>query len=258
MNAGFGAFVLGALALAPSIGRAGAWVQPRGEGQAILKYETMRADTGFDPLGIERDLPAPRKDASLGLFAEYGLTSNLTLQLKADWQDGEDAFVDYEGRGPIEAGVTWQVWRDDHNAVSLYGGYADGGEGRNAGYAAPGVGERDWETRVSVGRSLGGAARRVGLDHAFVEVQAARRMRDGLADETRLDATAGVRFGGKWMALAQSYAGAADGGARWLSVEASVVRDFGRWSVQAGWRQTVAGHETPVAQGAVLAIWRRF
>ena len=51
---------------------------------------------------------------------------------------------------------------------------------------------------------------------------------------------------------------AADAGARWLSVEASLVRDFGDWSVQAGWRQTVAGRETPLTRGPVLALWRRF
>lgn len=257
MKPGVGAIVLATLALAPSIGRAGAWVQPRGEGQVILKYESMRAETGFDPLGVERPLLAAREDSSLGVFAEYGLTQNLTLQMKGDWQDGADAFVDYEGRGPIEAGLTWQVWRGGETAVSLYGGYADAGEGRNAGYAQPGVGEQDWEARVSVGRSLP-VVKRVGLDHAFVEVQGARRMRDGLPDETRIDATTGVRFAGKWMVLAQAFGGAADGGARWLSAEASVVRDLGRWSVQAGWRQTVAGRETPVSSGPVLAIWRRF
>ncbi|MBA3049587.1 MAG: hypothetical protein FP822_08495, partial [Brevundimonas sp.] len=74
------------------------------------------------------------------MFLEYGLTDRLTVQFKGDWQSGEDAFVEYEGRGPLEIGVTWQAWRDDRTAVSLYAGYADGGEGRNAGYAAPGVG----------------------------------------------------------------------------------------------------------------------
>lgn len=259
MKAGVSVIALAALALTPSIGRAGAWVQPRGDGQVILKYESMRADAGFDPTGVEHPLLEPRRDASLGVFAEYGLTPRLTLQIKGDWQDGRDAFVDYEGRGPIEAGLTWQVWRDDANAVSLYGGYADAGEGRNAGYAQPGVGEHDWEARVSVGRSLTSTAKRLGIDHAFVEVQAARRLRDGLPDETRMDATAGARFGGgDWMVLAQTFGGAADGGARWLNLEASLVRDLGPWSVQAGWRQTVAGQETPVAQGPVLAIWRRF
>ena len=237
---------------------AGAWTQPKGKGQAIVKYERLSADTGFDAAGEERDLPGRRRDATLGLFAEYGVADRLTLQLKADWQDGEDAFVDYSGRGPIEIGATWQVWRDDQNAVSLYGGYTQAGEGRNAGYAAPGVGDHDWEARVSVGRSLGEMGERWGMDGAFVELQAARRLRDGLPDETRIDATAGARIGEDWMVLGQAFGGAADGGARWLSLEASVVRDFGAWSVQAGWRQTVAGQEIPISRGPVLSIWRRF
>ncbi|MFN7127553.1 MAG: hypothetical protein ACK4OJ_00690 [Brevundimonas sp.] len=218
----------------------------------------MRAEEGFDPAGERRPLEVDRTDRTAGLFAEYGLTDRLTLQLKADWQRGEDAFVDYEGRGPIEVGATWQVWRDDHNAVSLYGGYARAGQGRNAGYAAPGVGEHDWEARLSVGRSLGSVGGRWGMDRSFVEVQAARRLRDGLPDETRVDATIGGRIGQDWLVMGQAFGGAADGGARWLSVETSVTRDFGDWSVQAGWRQTVAGRETAIVQGPVVAIWRRF
>ena len=218
----------------------------------------MAADRGFDPAGEIQPLGVERKDRAAGLFAEYGLQDRLTLQLKADWQQGEDAFIDYEGRGPIEIGATWQVWRDDHNAVSLYGGYAWAGEGRNAGYAAPGVGEHDWEARLSVGRSLDAVGGRWGMDGAFVEVQAARRLRDGLPHETRIDATLGGRVGKDWLLLGQAFGGAADGGARWLSVEASLTRDLGDWSLQAGWRQTVAGRETPLAQGPIVAIWRRF
>jgi hypothetical protein len=247
-----------ALAGLASTASAGAWTQPKGQGQAIVKYEDIRAEEGFDPAGERRPLEVDRTDRTAGLFAEYGLTDRLTLQLKADWQRGEDAFVDYEGRGPIEVGATWQVWRDDHNAVSLYGGYARAGQGRNAGYAAPGVGEHDWEARLSVGRSLGSVGGRWGMDRSFVEVQAARRLRDGLPDETRVDATIGGRIGQDWLVMAQAFGGAADGGARWLSVETSVTRDFGDWSVQAGWRQTVAGRETAIAQGPVVAIWRRF
>src|SRR5690606_27351558 len=142
--------------------------------------------------------------------------------------------------------------------VSLYAGYASGGEGRNAGYASPGQGEQDWEVRASVGRSFeagwGPIPRRT-----FFEVQAARRMRQGLPDEVRLDATMGTRLGDDWMVLAQAFGGKADdNGARWLSVETTVVRDFGDWSVQAGWRQTVAGRETPQASGPVIGLWRRF
>jgi hypothetical protein len=67
-------------------------------------------------------------------------------------------------------------------------------------------------------------------------------MRDGLPDETRVDATFGGHFGDDWMVLAQAYGGQADdGGPRWLSVETSVVRHLGDWSVQAGWRRRRRG-----------------
>lgn len=252
------------LTMAAGPAAAGAWVQPKGRGQVILKYEVMRADRGFDPDGEALLLPGSRRDRSAGVFAEHGLTDHLTLQFKGEWQQGRDFFVDYEGRGPIEIGVTWQAARTDKWAVSLYGGYADGGEGRNAGYAAPGQGKYDWEARASVGRSFEGGQGRFAASGRFVEVQAARRFRSGLPDETRIDLTFGSHYGPEWIILGQAFAGQADKdtlgrpGARWLSVETSAVRRFGDWSLQAGWRRTLAGRETPIASGPVIAVWRRF
>lgn len=246
------------LAASASPAGAGAWAQPKGQGQVIVKFATARAHQGYDPYGVIRDLPAPHDDATVGVFAEYGLTDRLTLQLKADAHSGRDAFVDYEGRGPVELGLTWQAWRDDRTAVSLYAGLADNGDARHAGYAPPGVGRRDWEARVSVGRTLAPARGRWAPDRTFVEVQAARRVRDGLPDEARLDLTAGAHFGRGWLALAQAYAGAADGGARWVNGEASLVYTRGVWSAQMGWRRTISGRETALSQGPVVAVWRRF
>jgi hypothetical protein len=255
-----GGLLIGLAALAGAgTACAGPWTQPKGHGQVILKYEDMHADQGFGPDGSLADLPAERRDSVASVFVEYGLTERFTLQFKGDWQSGEDAFVDYDGRGPLEVGVTWQAWRDDRTAASLYAGYADGGEGRNAGYAAPGQGDSDWELRGSIGRSFDGWSGSWAPTGSFVEIQGARRMREGLPDEIRIDATAGAHFSDDWMVLAQAYGGQADdGGPRWLSVEASVVRDFGDWSVQAGWRQAVAGRETPESGGPVIALWRRF
>lgn len=256
-----GGLVLALLAAAAATAaEAGAWPQPKGKGQVILKFEDMGADDGFGPSGELAPLPAERRERILGAFVEYGLTDRLTLVLKGDWQSGEDAFVDYEGRGPLELGVNWQVWGDERTSVSVYGGVADGGEGRNAGYAAPGEGDRDWEVRASVGRSFAAPGGRAGaFTGGFVELQAARRMREGLPDETRVEATLGAHFGENWMALGQAYAGEADAnGPRWLSVEASVVRRFGPWSAQAGWREAVYGRETPRSGGPVIALWRRF
>ena len=72
---------------------ASAWNQPKGRGQVIFKFERMTADRGFDPDGALADLPAERRDTSLGAHVEYGLTDRLTVQFKGDWQSGEDAFV---------------------------------------------------------------------------------------------------------------------------------------------------------------------
>lgn len=239
---------------------AGPWTLPRGDGQAIVKFEAMRAGEGYDPDGNLADLPADRRDTVVSVFAEYGLTRRLTVRFKGDWQSGEDAFVDYEGRGPLELGLNWQVWRDANTAVALYGGVADGGEGRNAGYAPPGVGGQDWEVRAAVGRSFGpGRWLGRGATGAFVTLEAARRMRGGLPDETRVDATFGVHYGPDWMILNQVYGGQADaGGPQWLSAETSLVRHFGRWSVQAGWREAISGRETPRSGGPVIGLWRRF
>jgi hypothetical protein len=203
-------FLALAAAAAATTASANAWTYAKGKGQIIVKGEAMRAGKGYDRAGQVVPFFDPRRDDAIGMLAEYGVTDRFTVQFKGDWQSGEDGFVDYEGRGPVELGVTWQAYRDDRNAVSLYAGYSVSGEGRNAGYAAPGIGERDWELRVSAGRSLGGSGRglagRWGPDRSFVEVQAARRMRQGLPDETRIDMTVGGHFGQDWMVLGQASA----------------------------------------------------
>jgi len=65
------------------------------------------------------------------------------------------------------------------------------------------------------------------------------------------DAAIGGVPGPGWVAVERD-------GERWLALEASVVRHIGDWSLQAGWRQSVAGRETPASKGPVLALWRRF
>ena len=252
------AFVLALTVMTATSAEAGPWTLDRGRSQVIAKYEYTSANDGFDEVGQRRDLPGKRTDRAVGLFAEYGLTDQVTLQVKGDWQNGEDSALSYTGRGPVEIGATVQVWRNDRTALSIYGGYADGGDGRNAGYAAPGVGRNDWEVRTSLGHSVQGRDRS-GIGRSFVDIQLARRMRDGLPDESRGDFTLGAHYGDGWLVLGQAFGGISDGdGARWLQIEASIVRHLGPWSLQGGWRQSVAGRQTPVANGPVVALWRRF
>ena len=118
----------------------------------------------------------------LGLVLVFGVVS---------WTKGQ-----YQGRGPLELGVWWSAYRDDKTAISLYAGHADPGDGRNAGYAAPGQGGGDWEVRGAIGRNLKGQGGRWAPDSSFVELQAGRRMRAGLPDETRVDLTLATPGGG--------------------------------------------------------------
>ncbi|WP_165188048.1 hypothetical protein [Caulobacter soli] len=226
-----------------------------GEGQLILKYEDQKADRGFDPAEVEVPID-PRRDQSLSVYGEYGLTDRLTLQTKAAVTRGHDNFVDYEGLGPIELGLRYALVHTDRSAVSLYLGAIKDGVGRNAGYAAPGQGDTDLEARLLVGTS-----RQWRKAQGFAELQVARLKRSGLADETRIDATAGLRPTPHWLLMVQTYAGRAESKpakSRWQKREISIVHDLCAWSLQAGWRQTLSGQETPADHGPVLAVWRRF
>ena len=239
----------------PDQARAGAWPIPDGKTQAIAKYERQAADEGFTPEGQLVAIDH-REEENLSLFVEHGLTSRLTLQAKAGVTRGHDRFVRYEGRGPLELGLRYAVFASDRTVAVVYVGATQAGAGRNAGYAAPGRGEADLEARLLLGRS--GVVR--GRE-AFVDVQVAHLSRSGLSDETRLDATLGVRPARNWLLLAQAYGGEAQSrpvSSRWLKTELSVARSFQRWSVQAGWRQTVAGRETARDQGLIVAVWRGF
>lgn len=235
---------------------AGAWPVPPGEALAILKYERSEADSAFEPDGLQTPMPA-RTDETVSLYVERGVTRRLTLQGKLGWTRGEDPFVAYSGRGPVELGLRYAVLQGRRSVVSLYLGGVLAGEGRNAGYAAPGAGDADLEARVLAGRSLTLAGR-----PAFAELQAARLDRSGLPDESRLDLTLGLEPSRRWLVLAQVYAGQADAGPagapRWVKLEISAVRRLGDWRLQTGWRQAVAGRSTPVEAGPVVAFWRSF
>ena len=137
--------------------------------------------------------------------------------------------------------------------MSLYLGIIAPGEGRNVGYAPPGAGGLAQEARLLAGRSFSIAGR-----DGFVEGQGAWIDRSDLPDERRLDITVGYAPSARWLLLGQAYAGWTAAEPAWTKVEASAVRRSGDWSLQAGWRVSVAGKAGPVESGPVLGLWRRF
>jgi hypothetical protein len=253
---GRGAVFFGLAAFwAPAAAMAGAWPEPAGETQAIFKFEDEQAGSAFDPSGNKVSIPH-LSDDNLSVFVEHGLTDRLTLQGQAGLTQGKDEFISYSGRGPIALGLRYALIKRPTWVFSVYVGGVYDGVGRNAGYALPHQGTSDVEVRALFGKS--GVWRKRAV---FIDLEAARLVRQGLADETHLDATAGVEFAKGWQLFLQSYNGRADSSPvapEWSKVETSLVRRLGRWSLQAGWRQTVWGREDPITGGPVVAVWRRF
>lgn len=246
-----------ALALAGSPAWAGAWPMAPGVTQAILKYEDGRASDGFDADGSRVAIPHVADD-DLSVFVERGLTSRLTLQGQVGATRGDDGYVENEGRGPISLCLryTFLVQAQGRQVFSLYVGGTAPGVGRNADYAHPDQGRADGEVRLLYGRSALVFGR-----EGYVDVEAARLFRSDLADETHVDLTVGYEARRNWLVLLQSYAGEADTrpvSARWLKLEAGVVRRFGSWRVQGGWRSTAFGRDVPVEGGPVVALWKTF
>lgn len=233
-----------------------AWPMEDGKTQAIFKYESEISDEAFDQNGFVVPI-TPQDEESLSLFVEHGLTPRITLQGKLGWTRGAGPFTEFEGRGPIDLGARYALLKGGRTAVSVYAGVTFPGEGRNAAYyAEPGAGEMDVEVRFLAGRS-GTLWKR----HLFGEVQLAHIDRQGLPDENRVETTVGWHPAKNWLLLAQTYAGRAEAEPiqpMWLKSEVSVVRDLGDWRLQAGWRSSAIGVESPVARGPVLAVWRTF
>lgn len=253
-----GAWISGVvLALAAGPAAAGAWNLPKGEGQLILKYEPEFSSRAFDVDGDYVALPMNRKDQMVSLWGEYGVHERVTLLLKTDWQDSRDEYYDFSGRGLLELGARLEVARTDRSVVSVQASYAHDGNGRNASWAGPGEGEHEGEIRLLAGHNL--KTRRP----MFIEGQIARRWRDGLPDETRMEAALGMDWSPKWSMLWQVYAGKVDAengtkGAEWVKLESGIIRRFDRWNIQGGWRSTFTGREIPDGQGPIVALWRRF
>lgn len=245
------------LALMAGAAHAGAWSLSKGEGQLIVKYEPERASRAFDPEGDPVDLWVDREDQIVSLWGEYGLSERVTLLLKTDYQDSRDEYNQFSRWGLTEVGARLRVMQTERSVVSVQAIYGHDGNGRTASWAGPGEGEHEGEIRLLAGTNL------KTKKPVFVEGQVARRWREGLPNETRVEAALGVELRPNWTLMWQVYAGRVDAqngdkGPEWIKVENGIIRHFDRWSIQGGWRATLHGREFPDTQGPIVALWRRF
>ena len=241
------------LACVPSAD-AGAWPATEGHGQVIVKLEEERATFGLDGAGQAMSIPVQAITA-LDLYADYGVTPNLSVQVVAGIEHSRLGVRELDGIGPCGAGVRYVLARRPGGYLSAY-----------AGATVPSAGERvrsDPTTRQAGGelRLLAGQSLRLFGHGLFAEMQVARLLGSGHTGQTRIDSTFGLQLRPRLMVLSQIYAGRQEGmpsGASWLKLDQSVIGTVGDWRVQIGWRQTLAGRNVPATAGPIIGLWRSF
>lgn len=239
---------------------AGAWVKKRGEGLLITGYSShwLTAPGGTD-----------LRKSELSLYAEYGLTSRITLVGRAALQSLSETRAPSDGQsdeafsnalvavGGSEVGVRIGLLQKGRWAVSaqLSRTLESGGENRTNHRF--GVGGGDVEARLLVGRSFGHGS--------FLDVQLARRALDTRGgEEWRLDTALGVPVSPRWRLMTETFSISADArpGASAYSghrAQLSAVYDApAGFSVSIGVLGTLHADNTARERAGFVRFWQNF
>lgn len=285
---------LGLAALAAGPCFAGAWVQDDGAALAILKASHSDGGAVYNSHGQDQNFPdagRSRQD-QLNLYAEYGLSADLTLVgnfyfSKVDYRN-DTSYGDRHATGwaDQEVGLRYRLdpdgndgpWQGAVQVLALIPGYGrqDWRDvAKNRDHPALGQGDYGAELRYSVGRGY-----RAGNLDGYVDLGAAVRLRGGdSADEARLDISSGLALAPRWMLIGELNViqGLGNGNGPnpvyapgdstpirsnnydLTKLQASLLHTLpGGTQLQLGYQQPVAGRNTGGAGGPFVAAWWRF
>jgi hypothetical protein len=159
----------------------------------------------------------------------------------------------FSGLSSIEIGGRYTLKRSNDFVFAVGEGL---GKGRRTDFDVSAKGGTDHDLRAYAGMSF----KLLGKP-AFIDLQAARHLRQYEDSQWRVDATLGVKPAPKWMVMAQVFSRRADkeswGHAAWTNTELSVVRSLGpqeRTRIQLGLRQTTAGRNVPAVKAVVVSL----
>jgi hypothetical protein len=253
--------VASAIAFAPTLGEAGAWTEPQGQGLMIATFwgwTGAGAPWGGDPA-------VKQNRADLQIYAEYGLNDQWTIfgQMAIErYQISPPTSSLYSGLDYSDLGFRAKLWASGPWIVSgeatlmLPGAWnpVSPAQAGNTGGAA------DW-------RMLGGYSFAIGSAPGFVDLEFGYRVRTaGPPDEWHLDATIGVKPTPGMILMLQDFfvvsmPSTDPSFSAWRQnvVEASLVLPlWDRWQAQVGWFTTTLAAKTNTERGAELALWRTF
>lgn len=239
---------------------AGAWTQKRGEGILLTGYSTHWLSA---PGGTEL------RKSELSLYAEYGLTSRITLvgrlgvQSLSETRAQPDEVADEAfsnallAIGGTEAGLRLKLLAEGPWALSaqLSRTFESGGENRtNQRF---GTGGGDVEIRLLAGRAFG--------RDGFMETQLAYRALDARGGaEWRFDTAVGVPVSPRWRLMAETFSVRAEARPRSPAysgsrAQLSAVYDVpAGFSVSVGVLATLHADNTARERAIFTRFWRRF
>ncbi len=253
-------------ALTVSCARAGAFMEPIGEGQ-IIGSATFSDTTRLFANGKLVPVPAYRK-FELGTYIEYGATSWLTIVASPSMDriqtSPSPGFTKTTaGIGDTGIGTRAGIYQTPNFVFSVQGmirpplGLQT--DSTNGFYTHSSI----WTGEV---RALFGYSTRIYGYDGFADFEAGYRWNDSATpNEWRADLTLGVHVTENILVLAQDFAAVSDGrrfsnpSYYWDKGQVSAVYAFNAaWSVQIGGFLTLAGRNAGREMGPIAAIWYRF
>lgn len=242
---------------------AGAWLQPQGEGLAIVTTDFSDSTRYFDSHGKLIPIPAYQK-FSLGTYIEYGLSDEFTLVAQPFFDS------DKQATSPSPTKLT-----TGGTDIGLRAGLGNfGGTIISAQVTAhvPFVTRAPLvnfdEDTVPAGdfRLLLGHSFTIDGFDCFAGLEGSYRVEgDDEPGEWHADATLGARPRPDLLLLIQSFATIASQATQvsphyaWVKLQESAVYDVSpRWSLEGGFFETIAGSEAGRELGPTAALWYRF
>ncbi|MBX3488314.1 hypothetical protein [Parvibaculum sp.] len=253
-----------AFSLAAGNAQGGGWPLAPGTGELIVPVTHMRAGERYDGSGKKQWKPRYTK-IEVAPYAEYGLTSRLTLTGEAAWAADKTDFFGMNfrenGMTRIKAGARYALgtWAGTHFSVQPLATLHLAGAANDP--AATAKGDIDAEMVLVVARN----EKLFGID-AFSVQEIAWRYRDsGRPDEVRADITFGAKPWPGIMLLAKSLNTAAlsstAAGDSYQSgkLALSLVHDVAPGlAIEAGMEHSVFGRDAIAERTLRFAVWRRF
>lgn len=235
------------------------WARADGEFFIISRADYFRADFG------ETD-PGDFRRFESNTYVEYGLTEKVTLGGKAvygtSWLTSAAGTETASGFTEIEGFGQYQFLRTAKHAASARIAVARPAAFQSGARANLQSDSVDTEAALLYGRNLVTGPMKI-----FAAAEAGYRRRFGAAaDEFRTQTTIGIEPGRRWLILLDSFATLSlrnedPGGADYdvVKIQPSLVYRFsGRWTVQAGMTEEIAGRNLALGRTYFIGLWSAF